>query len=661
MRGPARSGRRAAIAAIACGACALSALAAPATAAWLVSTDVSLLGGTARDPQAAFDGDGNATAVWEVQIGSAWFVRAADRPAGGAWTAAVEISPPGGRSPKIAVDARGTATAVWEASRSGGSVVQASQRPLGGAWQAPVDISAPAGSLPQLAVGPQGDAVVVWQRDDGGGRIVQASYRPPGGAWQPPVSVSPAGAAPDNFQVAVGAAGQAIAVWQRYDDPVYRVQASYRPPGGAWSAPVYVSPEGVNGIRPQVAFDRLGNATAIWLQSSGTQWRVYAADRPAATGAWQNPVTISPPGVAGTPDLAVAQSGAATAAWHLQSGTSTIVQAAQRSAGGSWQTPLDLTSAGTDSWPKVAVGADGSATVVWKHASGGAQGTHRPAGTGEWQAPVDLSAPGSVTTGPAVAAGPGDDALAVWTRATGGDFLVRAAAYDGTGPQLRSLAIPARGVAGRPVAFSVAPLDVLSALGQTTWGFGDGAVATGTQVTHTYTSPGSYTVTVTSADAQANISTRQQTIIIDPAPAGPPPQRQAPKLTSLKQTHSVWRTYKAPANKRPKLPVGTAFSVRSDQSVKLSFSFSQQLNGRKVAGKCVAQTKKNHKAKPCTRAVARGTIARNAGAGIYKLAFIGKLNATKKLKPGRYTLAVTATGNDGQRSQPQQIRFTIAS
>ncbi|HEV7460052.1 MAG TPA: hypothetical protein VGN78_05925 [Solirubrobacteraceae bacterium] len=40
--------------------------------------------------------------------------------------------------------------------------------------------------------------------------------------------------------------------------------------------------------------------------------------------------------------------------------------------------------------------------------------------------------------------------------------------------------------------------------------------------------------------------------------------------------------------------------------------------------------------------------------------FQGRITRRKKLKPGRYTLVITATNSAGQRSLPRSLTFTIA-
>jgi hypothetical protein len=50
----------------------------------------------------------------------------------------------------------------------------------------------------------------------------------------------------------------------------------------------------------------------------------------------------------------------------------------------------------------------------------------------------------------------------------------------------------------------------------------------------------------------------------------------------------------------------------------------------------------------------------NAHAGTNKVRFQGRLSRSKKLKPGRYTLTITATDSAGNRSRPNSTSFTIA-
>ena len=65
----------------------------------------------------------------------------------------------------------------------------------------------------------------------------------------------------------------------------------------------------------------------------------------------------------------------------------------------------------------------------------------------------------------------------------------------------------------------MSPLDVWSAVGTTTWDFGDGTTATGTSATHQYAAAGARLVTITSTDALNNATTDSSTITVTPAAA----------------------------------------------------------------------------------------------------------------------------------------------
>ncbi|MCW2978480.1 MAG: hypothetical protein JWO14_207 [Solirubrobacterales bacterium] len=502
---------------------ATPAMAAPA---WVAPVDLTAAGVSVRTaPEVAVDSGGDAVAVWKGYVGADEVVEAASRQAGGSWQAPVELSGSGhdASEPQVAVDSDGDAVAVWKRREGADYTVEAASRPAGGNWQAPVDISTIGqnASGPQVAVDPGGDAVAVWELYDGTDHIVQAATSPAGGSWQAPVDLSTIGQNASEPQVAVDPGGDAVAVWKGSDSTNFIVQASTSPAGGSWQAPVDLSAATRNALEPQVAVDPGGDAVAVWERYDGADYIVQAATS-AAGGSWQTPVDLS----AATqnalePQVAVDPAGDAVAVWERYDGADYIVQASTSPPGGSWQTPVDLSAAGQDAIePQVAVDPDGDAVAVWENETDlNAEAASRPSG-GSWQAPVAIPG-GHDAHVPQVAVDPAGDALAVWEGYEGG-HIVQAAAYDATGPQLRSLSIPAAGTVGQSLAFSVSPLDVWSALGPVSWNFGDGAETGGAGVSHTYTAPGNYTVTLSAADAVGNLSIATGQVSITPgaAPAG---------------------------------------------------------------------------------------------------------------------------------------------
>ena len=91
----------------------------------------------------------------------------------------------------------------------------------------------------------------------------------------------------------------------------------------------------------------------------------------------------------------------------------------------------------------------------------------------------------------------------------------------------------------------------------------------------------------------------------------------------------------------------------------MSFSFTQRVTGREVGHNCVAKNKANAKRKACKRTVTAGMLAFTGHHSTNKVIFQGRISPSEKLKPGRYTLVITATNAGGQRSSPARLTFTI--
>jgi hypothetical protein len=90
----------------------------------------------------------------------------------------------------------------------------------------------------------------------------------------------------------------------------------------------------------------------------------------------------------------------------------------------------------------------------------------------------------------------------------------------------------------------------------------------------------------------------------------------------------------------------------------VSFSFTRRVAGRKVRGKCAAQTNKNSHKAGCERTTTAGALSFSAHAGTNKVAFDGRISHSKRLKPGHYTLIIRATNAAGA-SNAKQLTFTI--
>jgi hypothetical protein len=134
-----------------------------------------------------------------------------------------------------------------------------------------------------------------------------------------------------------------------------------------------------------------------------------------------------------------------------------------------------------------------------------------------------------------------------------------------------------------------------------------------------------------------------------------------PVLSSASESRRIFRAGNALASfsRTRKVPVGTIFSFTLNEQATVTFAFTYQTPGRELAHKCAAQTRHNRRNRACKRTLTAGTLSFTGHPGTNRVAFQGRISRTNKLKPGRYTLTITATNSAGQRSNPQTLTFKI--
>ncbi len=332
-------------------------------------------------------------------------------------------TPPGSVSvdgQDLALDAQGNAVAVWTGYGTW-RVTQAATRPVGGSWSAPVTFSVPGeegGWQPRVAVGANGDAVAVWSsvRDATGstGQIVMAATRDSGGAWSTPVALSDEDGFAQQPRVVVDAQGDATVAWAEAIGGAVVLRSRSRPKDGDWSDPVDLTDSHVAG-ESQLAVDAQGDVTAIWnLHLAVYQGGVIEAATRSAGGAWSAPVDLSDADTRSiAPQIAVDAQGEAVAVWN----SATALQAARRTAEGDWAPAVDLSADGTN--PDVAIDPHGTATAVWEWNDGVGQLVRASTSTlgGAWSDPVDISVRDEDDWDgefPQVTADPQGDLTAIW-------------------------------------------------------------------------------------------------------------------------------------------------------------------------------------------------------------------------------------------------------
>lgn len=172
----------------------------PAGGEWGAPTLVSQPGEEGGDPEIALGAAGDTLVAWRGEDEGTEYVRTVYRPVGEPWEAPTDASNAGEQVQELrgAVDPAGNAIVAWsgDGTELGGyNIVRAAFRPAGGAWEAPNELSATGGNgFPADVVFDRGgNAAIVWQRATGSEDLIEASYRPAEGEWEEAAQLSEAG------------------------------------------------------------------------------------------------------------------------------------------------------------------------------------------------------------------------------------------------------------------------------------------------------------------------------------------------------------------------------------------------------------------------------------------------------------------------------------
>jgi hypothetical protein len=612
----------------------------PPGGAWSAAQPLGATTRSVSDVHVAIDASGDAAVAWEETMSPSTFVAdVATRPAGGAFGTPETFN--NGASPRVGIDAGGNVTLLYAIVNSGaqnGEFVRTA--PAGGSLIAasPHTLSTTCNAFEaDLAVAPSGDAIAGFGCSD-------ASFAlRTGGTWgktSTPFSFSGGPCPPSSvtsysgIRVAIDEQGHPAGVVRRADRTCIEfIGASEThtvllalPTGGEMSAGPEVAKSGSSLGPVFVPNDVNGETVGIGGGSVVVAW--LAAD---ASGFKFQPQARTYPGNgASTPGPAQALGDANASA-----------SSDQVSVGPSGETLLTWTGAPTGG--KVVPFADFRPT-------GGAFGTALAVS----DATTDASSLSSAIdeTG---------DGIVGWLQAQGSTHVAHTRGFDTTPPQFSSVSIPATVQAGTPAVFSAQAFDVWGPV-SFAWSFGDGA-ATGANPSHTFAAAGQHTVTVTATDSAGNAVSRSAGVTVTPPPSkGGGSTTPSPSLSGVSQTATIWREGNQLARfsrTKHKPPVGTIFSFTLNMPATARFDFTQRVSGRRDARKCVAQTKRNRRRAKCKRTVTVASMSFAAHTAANTLRFQGRLSPTRKLKPGRYTLIITATSSSGGHSAPQPLSFTI--
>ena len=285
-------------------------------------------------PRVAIDGNGKAIAAWHKYDGSLHNIWVNHMAVDGTWGAPLGLevnNTQGAVYPSVAMSSAGKAVVAWnwcENFCSNFKDVAASYFD-GSGWSAGQNISVGAGAAgssarPEVGIDANGDAVAAWKQLDGTTlNIVAARYA---GAWGSPVRISDGVTHAWGVNLAMNAAGGAVAIWTQYGNPEQtqtNVLAS-RYVSGSWGVATLV--EGFAeqpAADPQAALNSAGNAMVLMGRIvTPAQPGRLRANRAVAGGDWGTDVAVDGTSYSGAPvsgRIAVDGSGRAMALWIQES------------------------------------------------------------------------------------------------------------------------------------------------------------------------------------------------------------------------------------------------------------------------------------------------------------------------------------------------------
>lgn len=475
------------------------------TGAWLAPAPLGL----GQEPVVAASARGDVVAAWR-SVENGGVVRASFRPAGSRWQPVVEW-PGFVLGPEVAIDRRGTAIVVWVALRDDLATVMASVRPAGQRWETPVQLSQGEWATdPRIGMDAAGSTVVAWRSSRWPESIQTRYLSAETGTWAPAVGLT--SYAYSQLELSVSPGGQVLLVWDVSFDVGYGVAATVGA-GGRWETPKVVgrSREGADYFtKPREVAAVIGDraAAVAWQYSVHGNGIIEATVRPSG-GAWEAPVDISfTDGQAFAPALAIDGGGNVLAAWDANVD---IEGSTRRAGSASWDRPVVISpSTGA---PVLQTSARGDAVALWSSGSSSSavQAARKQVASATWGPTSEIAVPAGRIGSVDVAIDAAGDAIAIWER-NDGRWWVEAASSDVAPPIVTKLVVPRAGSMQRPARFTVTARDTWSRTVAPTWAFGDGSRARGSTVTHRYRAPGRYQVTVTVADALGHGATTSRTI-----------------------------------------------------------------------------------------------------------------------------------------------------
>lgn len=281
--------------------------------------------GNAHDPKIDFDGAGNAIAVWH-QLDPVYSIYANRFVKGVGWGAAESLESEttwGATDAEVVMDNAGNAIAVWTQGDGAQNNVMCSRYTVDSGWSTEgfIETNPEQAYGPQVAVDAVGNVMVVWYQNESGIQNVWANRFDISTGWGGAERIESGSRRATGVRVGMDADGNATAVWYQYVDSRSDIMSNRYVVGVGWGTEEVIESENLGyAYHPQVAVNSKGNAIAVWEQSDGTRFNVWANFFDAKNGWGAAKILDSDPsGDATDAFVAISRLGTAVAVW-LQTG-----------------------------------------------------------------------------------------------------------------------------------------------------------------------------------------------------------------------------------------------------------------------------------------------------------------------------------------------------
>ncbi len=275
-------------------------------------------------------------------------------------------------------------------------------------WGGELTLSAAGAGAPQVAIDAAGRALAIWSQLDGAGTSTESlwgsRYTPTSG-WSTPLQLeNSTGTVSGAYLSMDRSSGKAVVAWRQLTSGSYDLWAKAFDPSSGWGASTSVElGTGMVG-NASLGLDGSGRALLAWTQiGPNTRASVYAS-RSVTPGSWSAPVLIETNEVVGVQDtdprVAALPSGAAIVVWVRSNGSSASLWSNAMTPAGTWGNATELVA---DSGATQTIGvhdlaadANGNAMLVWGQVNGGNNAIwYKRYTAGTWQSSVAQVAPAS--------------------------------------------------------------------------------------------------------------------------------------------------------------------------------------------------------------------------------------------------------------------------